>query len=96
MFVILPSKRFKVVLLRYFNPIGAHDRGHIGEDPNGIPNNLLPDISQVAVDKFPHVNIFGDDYPTIDDTGVRDYTHMVDLADDGNLWTPTGIQVHEF
>lgn len=69
-----------VVLLRYFNPIGAHESGLIGEDPNGIPNNLLPYVSQVAVGKLPCLNIFGDDYNTPDGTGVRDYIHVVDLA----------------
>ena len=67
-------------LLRYFNPVGAHESGRIGEDPNGIPNNLLPFISQVAVGKLPQLRIFGDDYPTRDGTGVRDYIHVVDLA----------------
>lgn len=70
----------KACLLRYFNPIGAHKSGRIGEDPNGIPNNLLPYVSQVAVGKLPRLQVFGDDYPTIDGTGVRDYIHVVDLA----------------
>lgn len=69
-----------VALLRYFNPIGAHPSGKIGEDPNGIPNNLVPYIAQVAVGKLQHVNVFGNDYPTPDGTGVRDYIHVVDLA----------------
>ena len=69
-----------VALLRYFNPIGAHESGLIGEDPNGIPNNLVPYIAQVAVGKLPELNVFGDDYPTPDGTGVRDYIHVVDLA----------------
>lgn len=69
-----------VVLLRYFNPIGAHDSGLIGEDPQGIPNNLLPFINQVATGKRPMLRVFGDDYPTPDGTGVRDYIHVVDLA----------------
>lgn len=69
-----------VVLLRYFNPIGAHESGLIGEDPQGIPNNLMPYISQVAVGKLDHLNVFGNDYPTHDGTGVRDYIHVVDLA----------------
>ncbi|MBP8855139.1 MAG: UDP-glucose 4-epimerase GalE [Oscillospiraceae bacterium] len=69
-----------VALLRYFNPIGAHESGLIGEDPNGIPNNLVPYIAQVAVGKLKAVNVFGDDYPTHDGTGVRDYIHVVDLA----------------
>ncbi|MEG0396473.1 MAG: UDP-glucose 4-epimerase GalE, partial [Oscillospiraceae bacterium] len=69
-----------VVLLRYFNPIGAHESGLIGEDPNGIPNNLVPYIAQVAVGKLKAVNVFGNDYKTHDGTGVRDYIHVVDLA----------------
>ncbi len=69
-----------IVLLRYFNPVGAHPSGHIGEDPNGIPNNLMPYVAQVAVGKLPVVRVFGDDYPTPDGTGVRDYIHVVDLA----------------
>ena len=69
-----------VALLRYFNPIGAHESGRIGEDPNGIPNNLVPYIAQVAVGKLPELNVFGNDYPTPDGTGVRDYIHVVDLA----------------
>ncbi len=69
-----------VVLLRYFNPVGAHKSGQIGEDPKGIPNNLVPYITQVAVGKLDHLNIFGDDYDTPDGTGVRDYIHVVDLA----------------
>ena len=74
------NKDLSVVLLRYFNPIGAHESGRIGEDPNGIPNNLMPFITQVAVGKLPELNVFGDDYPTHDGTGVRDYIHVVDLA----------------
>ncbi len=69
-----------VAILRYFNPIGAHPSGLIGEDPNGIPNNLLPYVAQAAIGKFPAVRVFGDDYPTADGTGVRDYIHVVDLA----------------
>lgn len=69
-----------IVLLRYFNPIGAHKSGIIGEDPNGIPNNLLPYIAQVAAGRLKQVNVFGNDYPTHDGTGVRDYIHVVDLA----------------
>ena len=71
---------WNVVLLRYFNPIGAHESGLIGEDPKGIPNNLLPYVAQVAVGKLERVGVFGDDYPTPDGTGVRDYIHVVDLA----------------
>lgn len=71
---------WNIAILRYFNPIGAHKSGLIGEDPNGIPNNLMPYISQVAVGKLEYLNIFGDDYDTSDGTGVRDYIHVVDLA----------------
>ena len=70
----------RVCLLRYFNPVGAHASGQIGEDPNGIPNNLMPYIAQVAVGKLPRLRVFGNDYPTHDGTGVRDYIHVVDLA----------------
>ena len=69
-----------VILLRYFNPIGAHESGLIGESPNGIPNNLMPYITQVAIGKLPYLRVFGDDYDTPDGTGVRDYIHVVDLA----------------
>ena len=71
---------WSVMLLRYFNPIGAHQSGLIGEDPNGIPNNIMPYITQVALGKLPKLHIFGDDYDTPDGTGVRDYIHVVDLA----------------
>lgn len=74
------DEALSVVLLRYFNPVGAHESGLIGEDPSGIPNNLMPFISQVAVGKREHLNVFGDDYDTPDGTGVRDYIHVVDLA----------------
>lgn len=74
------DNEWNVVLLRYFNPIGAHESGRIGEDPKGIPNNLLPYVAQVAVGKLEQVGVFGDDYPTPDGTGVRDYIHVVDLA----------------
>ena len=76
----LADKAWGVVLLRYFNPIGAHISGRIGEDPRGIPNNLMPYITQVAVGRRPQLSIFGDDYDTHDGTGVRDYIHVVDLA----------------
>lgn len=76
----LSDPRWQVALLRYFNPVGAHESGLIGEDPNGIPNNLMPFVSQVAIGKRPEVVVFGDDYPTPDGTGVRDYIHVVDLA----------------
>jgi len=71
---------WNVVILRYFNPIGAHKSGLIGEDPAGIPNNLLPFVAQVAVGRRPELNVFGNDYPTPDGTGIRDYIHVVDLA----------------
>lgn len=71
---------FNPIILRYFNPVGAHRSGRIGEDPNGIPNNLVPYITQVAIGKLDHLNVFGGDYPTPDGTGVRDYIHVEDLA----------------
>lgn len=71
---------WNIALLRYFNPVGAHKSGLIGEDPNGIPNNLMPFVSQVAIGKREFLSVFGDDYPTPDGTGVRDYIHVVDLA----------------
>ncbi|XP_060789315.1 UDP-glucose 4-epimerase isoform X1 [Neoarius graeffei] len=74
------EKDWNAVLLRYFNPIGAHISGQIGEDPQGIPNNLLPYVAQVAVGRRKHLNVFGNDYKTVDGTGVRDYIHVVDLA----------------
>lgn len=74
------NKDLSVVLLRYFNPVGAHESGMIGENPNGIPNNLMPYITQVAVGKLPKLGVFGNDYETKDGTGVRDYIHVVDLA----------------
>ncbi len=74
------NKQFKVAILRYFNPIGAHESGAIGEDPNGIPNNLMPYIARVASGKLECLSIYGNDYPTHDGTGVRDYIHVVDLA----------------
>ncbi len=76
----LSDNKWKVVLLRYFNPVGAHTSGMIGEDPHGIPNNLMPFIAQTAVGKRDHLSIFGNDYDTHDGTGVRDYIHVVDLA----------------
>ena len=77
---VVADPSWSVVLLRYFNPIGAHKSGLIGEDPNGIPNNLMPYIAKVAVGKLEKVHVFGNDYPTPDGTGVRDYIHVVDLA----------------
>ena len=76
----IANPNWSISLLRYFNPIGAHESGRIGEDPNGIPNNLMPYITQVAVGKLKELNVFGNNYPTIDGTGVRDYIHVVDLA----------------
>ena len=78
--VCAADKEWSVALLRYFNPIGAHSSGQLGEDPNGIPNNLFPYIMRVAVGKLPELGVFGDDYDTPDGTGVRDYIHVVDLA----------------
>ncbi|MGD8747792.1 MAG: UDP-glucose 4-epimerase GalE [Balneolaceae bacterium] len=74
------DERWDIALLRYFNPVGAHPSGRIGEDPNDIPNNLMPYITQVAIGKLKELSVFGDDYPTHDGTGVRDYIHVVDLA----------------
>ena len=73
--------RWNAIVLRYFNPVGAHESGLIGEHPNGIPNNLLPYVCQVATGKLPYLSVFGGDYPTADGTWVRDYIHVVDLAD---------------
>ena len=78
--VVKADAGWQIALLRYFNPVGAHVSGLIGEDPNGIPNNLLPYVAQVAVGKLACLSVFGDDYPTPDGTGVRDYIHVVDLA----------------
>ena len=78
--LFVSDPEWKIILLRYFNPIGAHISGRIGEDPNGIPNNLVPYVAQVAVGKLEKVHVFGDDYDTVDGTGVRDYIHVVDLA----------------
>lgn len=78
--VAVSDPSWSITLLRYFNPIGAHESGMIGEDPKGIPNNLMPYIAQVAVGRLDHLNVFGNDYPTPDGTGVRDYIHVVDLA----------------
>lgn len=78
--VYVSDNEWSVILLRYFNPIGAHESGLIGESPNGIPNNLMPYINQVALGKLDHLRVFGNDYPTPDGTGVRDYIHVVDLA----------------
>ncbi|NQN50206.1 UDP-glucose 4-epimerase GalE [Streptococcus suis] len=78
--VEVADKEWSIALLRYFNPIGAHESGLIGEDPAGIPNNLMPFVAQVAVGKRPELSIFGNDYDTVDGTGVRDYIHVIDLA----------------
>ena len=82
-----------IVLLRYFNPVGAHESGRIGEDPNGIPNNLMPFICQVAKGRLEQLNVFGNDYPTPDGTGVRDYIHVMDLAE-GHLAALTYAREH--
>ena len=74
------DESWNIALLRYFNPVGAHESGQIGEDPNGIPNNLMPYITQVAIGKLSELSVFGNDYPTPDGTGIRDYIHVVDLA----------------
>ena len=76
----ISDNEFKIAILRYFNPVGAHESGLIGEDPNGIPNNLMPFIAQTAVGKREILSVFGGDYDTHDGTGVRDYIHVVDLA----------------
>ncbi len=78
--LVLSDSTWQVALLRYFNPVGAHESGLIGEDPNGIPNNLMPFVAQVAIGRRLHLNVFGGDYPTPDGTGVRDYIHVMDLA----------------
>lgn len=83
--------RWNVAILRYFNPVGAHESGMIGEDPNGVPNNLLPYIAKVAVGKMSDLPVFGNDYPTSDGTGVRDYIHVVDLAE-GHLRALDALQ----
>lgn len=79
--VVNANDAWRIACLRYFNPVGAHESGLIGEDPTGIPNNLMPYVAQVATGKLPHLNVFGDDYPTPDGTGVRDYIHVMDLAE---------------
>ncbi|KAJ8449292.1 hypothetical protein Cgig2_002424 [Carnegiea gigantea] len=75
------DKEWRIILLRYFNPVGAHESGRLGEDPKGIPNNLMPYIQQVAVGRLPELNVYGTDYPTKDRTAIRDYIHVMDLAD---------------
>ena len=93
------DKEWAISLLRYFNPVGAHESGSIGENPKGIPNNLMPYITQVASGKLQQLSIFGNDYPTKDGTGVRDYIHVVDLADGhlkalDKLNTTKGVMIH--
>ncbi len=97
--IVKSDDEWNVTLLRYFNPIGAHKSGRIGENPNGIPNNLMPYITQVAIGKLKELSVFGDDYDTHDGTGVRDYIHVVDLAEghvkavDNILEGKKGVQV---
>jgi UDP-glucose 4-epimerase len=79
--LVISNPQWKIVCLRYFNPVGAHESGLIGEDPNGIPNNLMPYVAKVAAGELPHLNVFGDDYETHDGTGERDYIHVMDLAE---------------
>lgn len=88
------DSRWRIALLRYFNPVGAHESGLIGEDPNGVPNNLVPFIAQVALGKLPQLVVFGNDYPTVDGTGVRDYIHVVDLAA-GHLAAMHALQAYQ-
>ena len=88
------APEWRIALLRYFNPVGAHESGLIGEDPNGIPNNLMPYIMQVASGKLTHLNIFGNDYDTRDGTGERDYIHVMDLAE-GHLAALSFLQNHQ-
>jgi UDP-glucose 4-epimerase len=78
--LVVADPSWRIALLRYFNPVGAHESGLIGEDPNGLPNNLMPFVSQVAVGKLAELRVFGGDWPTPDGTGVRDYIHVLDLA----------------
>lgn len=89
----LSDSSWRIALLRYFNPVGAHESGLIGEDPNGIPNNLMPFVSQVAVGRLKELSVFGNDYPTPDGTGVRDYIHVVDLAA-GHLAALDALEKH--
>ncbi|MBT8588795.1 UDP-glucose 4-epimerase GalE [Polynucleobacter paneuropaeus] len=88
------DSEWKIICLRYFNPVGSHESGLIGEEPSGLPNNLMPFIAQVAAGKLPHLNVYGNDYPTSDGTGVRDYIHVMDLAE-GHLAALTYTQNHQ-
>ncbi len=93
------NTEWKIGLLRYFNPVGAHESGTIGEDPNGIPNNLMPNVCQVAVGRRDAIQVFGNDYPTHDGTGVRDYIHVMDLAQghlDALTWLKGNQGAHVF
>lgn len=92
--VHVSDEEWNIALLRYFNPIGAHESGLIGEDPSGVPNNLMPYITQVAVGKLPELSVFGNDYDTPDGTGVRDYIHVVDLAK-GHLKALASFNQHQ-
>lgn len=85
---------WRIICLRYFNPVGAHETGLIGEDPSGLPNNLMPYIAQVASGNLPYVNVYGGDYPTVDGTGVRDYIHVMDLAE-GHLAALAYVKRHK-
>ena len=76
----IANSNFTCITLRYFNPVGAHPSGLIGEEPNGIPNNIMPYLQKVSLGVFPHLNVYGSDYPTPDGTGIRDYIHVVDVA----------------
>ncbi|MFM2480848.1 UDP-glucose 4-epimerase GalE [Celerinatantimonas sp. YJH-8] len=97
--LVVADPQWSVTLLRYFNPVGAHPSGMMGEDPQGIPNNLTPYIAQVAVGRREKLSVFGDDYPTVDGTGVRDYIHVMDLADGhvaalNHKLTQTGVHIY--
>lgn len=95
----IANPAWKIGLLRYFNPVGAHESGTIGEDPNGTPNNLMPNVCQVAVGRRAELKVFGDDYATHDGTGVRDYIHVMDLAQghlDALVWLKNNTGAHEF
>lgn len=89
------DQSFKIGILRYFNPVGSHESGLIGEDPTGVPNNLMPFLAQVASGRRPHLNVFGRDYNTPDGTGIRDYIHVMDLAE-GHLSALESLDTHSF